>query len=170
VRRAAPLAALVLAACVPGAEPERTARGPELRPEAFFDGVTSSTGVLRTLGGGEKRLAVDGIGRAEADGSFSLQQTIRWADGDVDRRTWRMRRLGGGRYEATVEGVRGIARGELEGDTFRLRYVLDSGPGVAMEHWMTLQPGGTRLRNVAVGRVFGVPVARLDETFTRPGP
>jgi hypothetical protein len=39
-----------------------------------------------------------------------------------------------------------------------------------MRHWMTLEPEGRTMRNIAVGRVFGVPVARLDETFARPVP
>jgi hypothetical protein len=39
-----------------------------------------------------------------------------------------------------------------------------------MQHWMTLQPDGGSVRNIAVGRVFGIPVARLDETFRRVEP
>jgi hypothetical protein len=160
-----------LGACISAAAPELPPQGaPAMAPEDFFVGNTISTGLLRMLGGGEKKLAVDGRGFRETDGSFSLQQTIRWADGDVDRRTWRMRPLGGGRYEATVEGVKGRAEGWVAGRTFHLKYTLDTGPGVRMRHWMTLEPEGRTMRNIAVGRVFGVPVARLDETFARPVP
>lgn len=164
---AAGLLALALAGCVSGAAPEVPTSGPPFDFESFFEGQTISTATLRTIGGGERRLAVDGVGVKNPDGAFSLKQTIRWADGDVDRRTWRMRRLGQDRIEAEVEGVRGLAFGRVMGPTFTVSYTFDEGPGIRMQHWMTLQPDGRSVRNIAVGRVFGVPVARLDETFRR---
>lgn len=162
--------ALTLAGCVEADPPEVPTSGPAFSFEGFFEGATLSSATLKTIGGGERRLAVDGVGVRNPDGSFTLKQTIRWADGDVDRRTWRVRRVGEDRIEAEVEGVRGLAFGQVTGPTFTVSYTFDEGPGVRMQHWMTLQPDGGSVRNIAVGRVFGIPVARLDETFRRVEP
>jgi hypothetical protein len=92
---------------------------------------------------------------------------IRYADGDEDRRSWRLQAAGPGRWSGTATDVRGAATAETKGNALRLRYTFDrAGPGgLQMEHWFSRLPDG-RISNQAVARKFGLPVGRIDETIT----
>ena len=144
---------------------------PELRPELFFSGATHGEGSLSQRGKPTRRLSVEGFGASEADGSFRLDQTVTFADGTTERRTWHLRRSetgGTGAYTATLSDATGTVTGAAEGNEFRLRYLLRQ-PNVYMNQQLFLQPGGLTVLNVATVTVLGVPWARLSETITRVG-
>lgn len=173
-RRWLPLAALTLAACGDPLPPAAfTADGPALRPDVFFEGRTRSFGVMEDRAGRPTdRFAVDGEGRREADGSLTLRQTVRPAEGEGFQRLWHMRDAGDGRYTATGPAIQGTATGEARGRVFRLSYTETLPPGgwlrtVRFDHWMYLAEDGDTLINRFTVRKLGVVVARATEVFAR---
>lgn len=157
-----------LAACV-GAMPlgEFAGAGPAMRPEQFFAGATRGWGVLETRGGRpSQRFTVEGRGATAADGSFGLEQTVRWGDGRVEQRAWRLVADGPQRYRGTLTDARGAVTAEIVGNVFHLRYRL-ADPAVMMEQHLYLQADGRSVLNSATVTVMGMPVAHLTETIVR---
>jgi hypothetical protein len=175
MRAPALAAALLCAAC--GGEtlpPEafRDAGGPVLEPDRYFEGRTVSFGVFEDGGGAPTgRFSVQADGRRDGD-ALVLDQTIRFGDGSVERRQWRLRRVGAHRYEATAATVPGVATGEAEGRVFHWTYTIALPPGdwlhrVEFEHWMYLADDGRTLLNRFTVRKLGIVVARASEVFHR---
>ena len=169
----------VLAAGCGGGEPLppealRAAGGPVLEPERYFEGRTSSFGVFENSGGAPTgRFSTEAVGRREGD-ALVLDQTIRFGDGSVMQRQWRLRRVDAHRYEATAGPVSGTAYGQANGRVFHWTYTLSLPPGdwlrrVKFEHWMHLADDGETLLNRITIRKLGVVVGRASEVFRRRG-
>ena len=162
------LLAACLSGCAPTLAPSSFDGGTlQLRPEIFFAGATSSSGVLENRSGAPtRRLHVKGTGLAQPDGSFRLEQSITF-DQDAPRtRTWVMRRVDSHHYTGTLTDASGAVEAEAYGDLFHLRYPMKNPFGGHMEQWMYLQPDGYTVVNQATIRVFGIVVAHLSERIT----
>ena len=139
-----------------------------MRPEAFFAGTTTSTGLLETNSGAPTRqFHVEGKGQQLADGSFRLDQSVTLGQQAPKSRTWIIRRLGEHRYTATLTDASGPVTAEAYGNLFHLRYPLKSLPAGEMEQWMYLQPDGRTVMNEATVRALGVVVGHLSERITQ---
>lgn len=166
----APLLAALGAACLARApRREAPAAGPEFRPETFFAGRTHGEGTLAVRGRAPRAVRVEGEGRVEPDGTFRLDQRVATGDGPPETRTWRLRRVDGRTYAATLSDARGPVTAEADGNRLHLRYAVRR-PAVVMEQWLYLEPDGRTVRNVATVTVLGVPWARLRESITRDAP
>lgn len=154
-------------ACLAG-NPAPPAQGPAplFDPTVFFAGRTHGEGELHVRAGGSRALRVEGLGRTDADGAFQLDQTVTYADGAVETRTWHMRRVDAGHYAATLSDAKGEVQADASGNLFHLRYLIRQ-PAVYMEQWLYLAPDGQSVANQAQVTVLGVPWARLAETITR---
>lgn len=139
---------------------------PELRPEVFFAGRTRGSGELEERGRAPRAMSVEGFGRVESDGTFRLDQTVTFADGEVRTRTWLMRRVDAHAYTATLSDAAGEVAAETKGNVFHVRYLMRA-PAVFMEQWLHLQPDGRSVINFATITVAGVPWARLAEQINR---
>jgi len=157
----------VATGCLAGnpAPPAQTP-APLFDPTVFFAGPTHGEGALHVRAGSSRTLRVEGIGRTDADGAFQLDQTVTFADGAVETRTWRMRRVDAGHYAATLSDAKGEVQAETSGNRFHLRYLMRQ-PAVYMEQWLYLAPDGQSVANQAQVTVLGIPWARLAETITR---
>jgi hypothetical protein len=157
-----------LGGCAPALPPSAFAGGgPELRPEVFFAGTTTSSGVLENRSGAPtRRFRVEGSGVALADGSFRLEQRVTFGDDAPRTRSWVLRRLDAHRYTGTLTDASGPVEGEAYGNLFHLRYPTKSPFGGSMEQWLYLQPDGRTVMNEATVSVFGVVVAHLSERIT----
>lgn len=168
------LGVLLVAACDAPLQPGAFdgAGGPRLVPDRYFEGRTLSFGVFETASGAPaSRFSNEGIGRREGD-ALVLDQTIRFGDGTVMERTWRMRQVSAHRYEATAGPVQGIALGEAHGRHFHWTYTIALPPGdwlhtVEFEHWMYLADDGETLVNRFAVRKLGLVVSRATEVFRR---
>jgi hypothetical protein len=166
---------LLLAACLGGCKPvlapETFAAGtPEMRPEIFFAGATSSSGLLENFAGAPTaRFHVEGSGQALPDGGFRLDQTITFDQEPPRTRTWLLRRLDEHRYTGSLTDARGPVTAEAFGDLLHLSYPMQTPFAGWMEQWLYLQPDGRTVVNEATVRVLGVLVARLSERITRDG-
>ena len=161
---------LVLSGCLGKFQVAETPNAtPAFRPEVFFDGATHGEGMLDVRGRAERRFTVASTGHSERHGGFPgdfiLDQVIRFADGEVQRRTFRMRPLDAQRYTGSLTGASGPVTASAEGNSFHLRYAM--GKASSMEQWIYLQPDGRTAFNRATVRVLGAPVAHLSETIRR---
>ena len=168
-RSALPLA-MLLSGCLGGFRvAESPAATPVFRPEQFFDGATHGEGMLDVRGRADRPFMVASTGHNERvggqSGDFVLDQVITFADGEVQRRTFRMRALDAQRYSGTLTGASGPVTARADGNSFHLRYSM--GRASSMEQWIYLQPDGRTAFNRATVRVLGAPVARLSETIRR---
>ncbi len=159
--------ASLLTGCLSGFHVAKApAATPQFRPEQFFAGATHGNGVLAVRGRSDRPFRVTGNGRSEKDGTFVLDQTIKYSDGGSDMRSFRMKRVNARDYAGTLSGVAGPVSARVEGNSFHIRYTIRK-PAVTMEQWIYLKPDGRTALNRATVRVLGIPVAHLSETITK---
>ena len=103
-------------------------KGPEFRPEHFFDGRLEGWGVLEgPTGAVQKRFTVAAEGRSFAsEGVIRFRETWTFDDGHVDTLNWEIRRAGDGRYSGSEDRSEGEAEGEQAGCAFHWRYTRDT--------------------------------------------
>jgi hypothetical protein len=139
---------------------------PEMRPEVFFSGRTQGDGQLTERGREPRPFKVAGEGRAEPDGSFRLDQTVTFADGEVRTRTWHLRRVDETTYAGSLSDAAGTVAGDVKGNVFHVRYLLRQ-PSVYVEQWLYLQRDGRSVINFSDVTVLGVPWTRIGERIVR---
>lgn len=160
--------------------------GPELRIERYFAGRTRAWGLFEDRFGTLRRsftVVIDG----HWDGrELTLDERFDYADGESDRRVWRIARTGDGRYEGRADDVIGKAVGRSAGNALNWTYemALKVGGGrwrVRFDDWMWLQPGDALINRANVYRwgvwigtvsLFFLPEGRLSESgaVTAAGP
>lgn len=138
---------------------------PVLRPEVFFAGRTQGEGTLEQIGRGGRALRVEGRGRIEPDGSLRLDQVVRFQDGTVQTRTWRLEKTGPGAYSGELSDAAGPVSAQAHGNRVRLRYRI--GFAMYMRQSLYLQPDGATVLNHATVTLLGIPWARLTERIRK---
>jgi len=160
---------MALSGCLSSAPPQPfESASPAMRPEVFFRGRTEGQGELTLRGRAPRSLRVVGEGRQEPDGSFRLDQTVTFGDGEIERRTWHIRANGARTYTGTLSDADGDMKGEVEGNVFHLRYRLRR-PAVYVEQRLYLQSDGRTVLNLGEVTILGIPWARLEERIVRRG-
>ena len=144
---------------------------PGFDPIAYFNGPTHSWGVLQAADGAPKsRFRAELSGHLVAD-DLVLTQDFTFEDGHRQQRIWHMHKVDAHRYDATANGVIGVATGYVYGNAFRWDYTLQLTPNplsrVQMHHWMYLAGDGVTLLNQVTIRKFGVQVGGTTEYFQR---
>ena len=159
-------AALALAGCSAGQRsPELARQGPEFDAAAFFAGRTAGDGRLKILFKPAQRISVQGRGVVEADGTLVLDQNVQRGARPAERRQWRIRPLGGGRYAGSLTDADGPVAADVRGNALHLSYEMKG--GTHAEQWIYLQPGGRQAVNKMAISKFGVTVATIDETIRK---
>jgi hypothetical protein len=144
---------------------------PALDLFAYFDGRTRAWGIFQGRGGELKRqFTVDIEGRVAGD-ELTLTEDFVYADGETQRRVWRIRRIDEHRFEGRADDVVGSAEGTAFGQALNWRYTLrlpfrDSTVDVQFDDWMFLQADDV-LINRATVRKFGFKVGEVTLFFTR---
>ena len=172
-RRLALLLVLALAACTGRPSLDAPSMGgPDLALETFFEGRTVAWGQFQDVFGEVRRRF-----RVEVEGSWdgerlTLVEDFVYEDGATERRVWTLRKTGPTTWEGTAPGVVGVARGEVRGDVFNWRYVIDlpetsGGFRAAFDDWMWLLSEDRLLNRAYVSR-FGVPLGEVIIFFERP--
>ena len=137
-----------------------------MRPEVFFSGRTEGRGELSLRGRAPRSLRVVGEGRQEPGGGFRLDQTVSFADGKIEKRTWLIQAIDARTYTGSLSDAAGEIKGEVEGNLFHVRYRIRD-PAVYMEQWLYLQSDGRTVVNRSEVKVLGITWARLDERIVR---
>jgi len=148
-----------------------TSNQPTLDLYDYFQGRSLAYGVFVDRFGTLRRqfkVVVDG--RIDAD-VLILDEDFYYADGERDRRVWRIRRTGPGRYEGRSDKVVGVADGRAAGNALNWKYKFDLPVGedtwrVGFDDWLFLQEDGV-LINRAVVRRWGFVIGTVTITFVR---
>ena len=102
-------------------------KGPEFRPEDFFNGRLEGWGVIeKPTGGVQKRFTVAAEGRSFQPGEVDYTETWTFDDGHVDTLNWKIRAGADGAYSGTEDRIEGEAEGEQAGCAFHWRYSRDT--------------------------------------------
>jgi hypothetical protein len=160
------LASVLLAGCGAARPDERLqASAPVFDPATFFAGRTAGEGTINIMFKAAEPLRVQGSGRVERDDSLVLDQIVRRGARAPERRQWRFRSLGQGRYAGTLTDATGPVNANVTGNRLQLRYPMKG--GVQAEQWIYLQRDGRTALNRMSIRKFGVVVARIEETIRK---
>lgn len=146
---------------------------PELRIEQYFAGRTQAWGVFEDRFGTLRRsftVAIDG----RWDGrELVLDERFLYADGETDRRVWRIVRTAEGTYEGRADDVIGTAVGRSAGNALNWTYEMALKVGgdrwrVRFDDWMWLQPGDALINRANVYR-WGLWIGTVSLFFLPEG-
>jgi hypothetical protein len=151
---------------------------PRLSLENYFNGPLEAHGMLSDRSGKvTRRFVVNLVGRWQGEEGV-LEEDFVWSDGEKQRRVWRLKRVGEGRYEGRADDVEGVAVGEVAGNAFRMKYVLQVPVGegekrkvysINVDDWMYLIDERVML-NRSVMSKFGFRVGEVTLSFMKPSP
>ena len=154
----------VLAATPVLAEPEPTLDA--------FAGMATGHGRFRSaLIGLDRGFTITTRGR-QAGGYFVLDQQFRFDDGETDRRVWRFRRVGPGRYAGTRKDVIGEAVVRVEGSRITMTYDVlaprRDGSKLTLHFEDRISREGPRaIFNKATIYTLGLPVGSVETKLVR---
>jgi hypothetical protein len=135
---------------------------PPLVLESFFEGTSQGDGVfVNSWTGSERRFRVRIAGTWDGT-TLTLVEDFDYADGEKDRKTWRLTRSGPGSFSGTREDVIGDARAWTEGRVVRLEYAVKLG-GLAVDFSdvLALRADGTLVNRATVGK-WGLRLGRVE--------
>lgn len=156
-------------ACVAAPHPASLdAPAPVFDPVRFFTGRTVGSAELKVIFSAPKRVAVQGLGHVDPDGTLVLDQRVDQEGKRPRTREWRLREVAPGRYAGTLTDAEGPVRADVHGNRLHLRYRMKDG-GLEVEQWIYLQPGGREALNRMSISKFGIGVGRLEETIRKIG-
>lgn len=137
----------------------------------YFNGEATAWGTFEDRFGTIRRqFKVDLRGRIEGE-ELVLDEDFVYADGELDQRTWRIRRDGQGGYVGHAADIIGEAHGLAAGNAVNWRYTMDLKVGdgslrVDFDDWMLLQDDGV-LINRAWVKKLGVTIGTVSLFFRK---
>ena len=151
---------LALIALLPGCSTMQQAEvalpAPILKIEDFFDGETYAWGLFTDRFGKVRRQFNVYIEGSFEAGLLTLDEHFCYADGERDRRLWRIRPVADSRYLGEADDVDGQAVGERYGNSLHWRYRVD------------LKMGQSKLN--AEVRKFGLKLGEVALFFSKGKP
>lgn len=165
------LALVCVSACATAPRLPSETSGEAFVVERDLVGSSVARGEFRAITGARRGFTAHLNGAWDGQ-TLTLVEDFVFDDGERDRKTWRLTRVGDGRYVGTREDVVGQARGYQDGAAFRLEYdvVLPSQNGrgrrVHFQDVMVRTGAGAVLNRANVGW-FGFRVAQVELTIQR---
>ena len=147
---------------------------PKLDLFDYFAGDTRAWGIFQDRSGNlQRQFTVDIRGEVVGE-ELTLTEDFEYADGEVQQRIWRIRRIDEHRYEGRADDVVGNASGLAYGQALNWRYTLrlpyrGSEINVKFDDWMFLQTDGVLVNRATVSK-FGFRVGEVTLFFTKGGP
>ncbi len=164
-------AALALTGCVGPQVTDHAADQPVLDLRRYFNGTLDAYGVFTDRSGRVvKRFTV--VMRCSWNGDEGvLDEDFAYADGTTQKRIWRLKHLGKGRYEGRADDVVGVARGQTAGNAFRWGYTLALPVEgrvweVQFDDWMYLMDPRVMLNKAAMSK-FGIHLGEVTLSFVK---
>ena len=137
----------------------------------YFNGTLDAYGVFTDRSGTVvKRFTVVMVCTWNGDDGV-LDEDFRYSDGSTQKRIWRLRKLGNGRFSGRADDVVGEARGETRGNTFHWTYTLNLPVDgrvfeVQFDDWMYLMTDKVMLNKAAMSK-FGVRLGEVTLSFVK---
>ena len=163
--------ALVLTGCAGPQISDFAGQKPALDLRQYFNGTLDAYGVFTDRSGAVvKRFTV--VMRCTWTGEDGvLDEDFTYSDGTTQKRIWRLKHLGNGRYSGTADDVVGSALGETQGNTFRWGYTLalpvdGSAWNVEFDDWIYLMDQRVMLNKATMSK-FGVRLGEVTLSFVK---
>lgn len=164
-------AVLMLTGCAGPQVTDHAREQPLLDLRNYFNGTLDAYGVFTDREGRVvRRFTV--VMHCRWDGEDGvLDEDFTYSDGAAQKRIWRLKHLGNGRYEGRADDVVGTARGQTAGNAFRWGYTLAlPWEGrvwhVQFDDWMYLMNERVML-NKAVMSKFGIRLGEVTLSFVK---
>lgn len=145
---------------------------PRLVLEEYFAGRTLAWGIFEDRFGNLRRqfkVEINGTWDGEV---LTMVEDFAYADGETDRRIWRIEKLADGRYRGRADDVIGSAEGEARGNALTWSYdvvlkVGDSDLKVRFTDWLFQQDDEVMINRAAVTK-FGIEIGTVTLFFQKP--
>lgn len=169
---AAVAGAAVLAGCAAPAPADYVAERPVLDLKTYFDGPVTAHGMFSDRSGRVLRRFTVAMTGTWNGAEGVLDERFTYSDGRTERRIWRLKDLGDGRWEGRADDVVGVAEGRSAGNALNWRYTLALPVDgrvweVQFDDWMFLVDDKVML-NKAVMSKFGIRLGEVTLSFARP--
>ena len=161
-----------LVACASSPTPaDYASEKPALDLRSYFNGQLTAHGLFTDRGGKVARRFTVLMTCHWVGDDGVLDEAFTYSDGKTERRVWRLKHLGGGKYTGQADDVVGTAIGESAGNALRwvytLRLPIDTGVyEVQFDDWMYLMDERVML-NKAVMSKFGIRLGEVTLSFTK---
>ena len=133
-------------------------------PMRFFEGRTEGVSTVKVMTRKAYRSRTTGKGEIK-NGVLHLVQRVNEEGKPAFDRHWRMRQVAPGRFSGTMSEARGPVTAEELNGRYRFRFKLKG--NVAIEQWLTPEPGGKAAVSKVTIRKFGMTVGRSEGTIRR---
>jgi hypothetical protein len=164
-------AALVLAGCAGPQVNDYAAEKPLLDLRQYFNGTLDAYGVFTDRNGQVvRRFTV--VMRCTWNGDEGvLDEDFTYSDGTTQKRIWRLKHEGNGRYTGRADDVVGVAEGQTAGNAFRWGYTLALPVDgrvweVQFDDWMYLMDERVMLNKARMSK-FGIHLGEVTLSFMR---
>ena len=144
---------------------------PKLIIEDYFSGETKAWGMFHDRFGKLKRqFLVDIEGTWDGD-ILVLDENFLYADGETDKRIWKIKKIDKNTYTGIADDVIGEAQGKSHGNALNWTYFMNLKVGdnfykVKFDDWMYLQPNGVLLNRAEVSK-WGIQLGVVTLSFLR---
>ena len=144
---------------------------PKLIIEDYFSGETKAWGMFHDRFGNLKRqFLVDIEGTWDGD-ILVLDENFLYADGETDKRIWKIKKIDKNTYTGIADDVIGEAQGKSHGNALNWTYFMNLKVGdnfykVKFDDWMYLQPNGVLLNRAEVSK-WGIQLGVVTLSFLR---
>ncbi|MCA1324151.1 DUF3833 domain-containing protein [Herbaspirillum sp. alder98] len=161
----------LLAACASQDIGDYAQARPQFDPAQFFAGRTQAWGIFQKRDGSvARRFHVVIDGRVEGR-KLTLDERFRYDDGETQQRVWSLERQDDGTWRGTAGDVKGVAIGEVAGNTLHWRYTLvlpvkDTTYDMRMDDWMYLIDDKTMINRTSMQK-FGIEVGQVSLFFRK---
>lgn len=166
--------AATLAGCAGPQVAQYAAEKPVLDLRQYFNGTLDAYGIFTDRSGAVvKRFTV--VMRCTWNGEEGvLDEDFVYSDGTTQKRIWRLKHLGNGRYVGRADDVVGEAIGETQGNAFRWGYTLALPVDgkvweVQFDDWMYLMDDRVMLNKAEMSK-FGIRLGEVTLTFVKRAP
>lgn len=165
-------AALAVAGCAGPQPADYAAEKPVLDLKTYFNGPLVAHGIFTDRSGKvARRFTVQMTGTWNGDEGV-LDERFTYSDGKTERRVWRLKSLGNGRYSGRADDVVGEAVGVAAGNALNWRYTLALPVDgkvyeVQFDDWMYLMDDKVMLNKAAMSK-FGIHLGDVTLSFYKP--
>jgi len=163
--------AATLSGCAGPQISDYAAEKPVLDLRQYFNGTLDAYGVFTDRSGQVvKRFTV--VMRCSWNGEDGvLDEDFVYSDGTTQKRIWRLKHLGNGRYSGTAGDVIGTAIGEARGNAFRWGYTMALPVDgkvyeVQFDDWMYLMDERVMLNKATMSK-FGIRLGEVTLSFVK---
>jgi hypothetical protein len=144
---------------------------PVLDLKTYFTGTVRAHGMFSDRSGKVLRRFTVNMDCRWTGEEGVLDELFTYADGSTERRIWRLKHLGGGRYTGRADDVVGEAAGQTAGNAFQWRYTLKLPVDgrvweVDFDDWMFLIDERVMLNRATMSK-FGFRLGEVQLVFTK---